>query len=166
VAGFAHPPNEDAAIWLVREIWPLIQSRRPQAHLSLVGSSPTGKVLALAGSTVAVTGFVSDEDLAKRYARARVALIPLRFGAGVKSKVVEALREGLPLVTTPAGAQGLHGLDEIVPVRESAGALALATTSLMENDDLWSEMSGREVEFARSAFSMESTLRSFVAAIE
>ena len=166
VAGFAHPPNEDAAVWLVREIWPLIQSSRPQAYLSLVGSSPTGKVRALAGPTVAVTGFVSDEELVKRYARARVALIPLRFGAGVKSKVVEALREGLPLVTTPAGAQGLDGLDEIVPVCESSMALALATTSLMENDDLWSEMSAREVEFARSAFSMESTRRSFMAAIE
>jgi GT2 family glycosyltransferase/glycosyltransferase involved in cell wall biosynthesis len=166
VAGFAHPPNEDAAVWLVREIWPLIQISRPQAYLSLVGSGPTGKVLALAGPTVAVTGFVNDEELAKRYARARVALIPLRFGAGVKSKVVEALREGLPLVTTPAGAQGLDGLNEIVPVRESAGALALATTSLMENDDDWSEMSAREVEFARSAFSMENTLRSFMAAIE
>jgi GT2 family glycosyltransferase len=166
VAGFAHPPNEDAAVWLVREIWPLIKSSRPQAFLSLVGSSPTGKVRALAGPTVGVAGFVSDEELAKRYARARVALIPIRFGAGVKSKVVEALREGLPLVTTPVGAQGLDGLDRIVPVRDSPGALALATTSLMENDDRWTEMSAREVEFARSAFSMESTFRSFVAAIE
>jgi GT2 family glycosyltransferase len=166
VAGFAHPPNEDAAVWLVREIWPLIQSSRPQALLSLVGSSPTEKVRALAGPTVVVTGFVSDEELAERYTRARVALIPLRFGAGVKSKVVEALREGLPLITTPVGAQGLDGLDEIIPVHESPGMLARATTLLMENDDRWTEMSAREAQFARSAFSMESTFRSFVAAIE
>jgi hypothetical protein len=69
-------------------------------------------------------------------------------------------------VTTPVGAQGLDGLDKIVSVHDSPSALALATTSLMENDDRWSEMSAREVAFAQSAFSIESAFRSFVAAIE
>jgi glycosyltransferase involved in cell wall biosynthesis len=73
---------------------------------------------------VEVTGWISDAQMAQYYRDARVAAVPLRFGAGVKRKVVEALSEGLPLVTTPTGVQGLPGLDQIIPVHGSAADLA------------------------------------------
>ena len=63
---------------------------------------------------------VSDAELREHYRTARVAVVPLRYGAGVKLKVVEALREGLPLVTTQVGAQGLPGLDQVASVRDDA----------------------------------------------
>ncbi|UWX04295.1 glycosyltransferase [Pseudoxanthomonas sp. NC8] len=109
VAGFAHPPNVDAAMWLVDQVMPAIWSRYPDLKLSLVGANPTDQVRGLAGPRVEVTGYVSDEELARHYAEARVAVVPLRYGAGVKGKVVEAMQSGVPLVTTRVGAQGLPG---------------------------------------------------------
>ncbi|NIF76627.1 glycosyltransferase [Paraburkholderia sp. Cy-641] len=137
VAGFGHPPNIDAATWLVKTILPLIQSTSPMIHLTLVGSNPTDEVKALAGPSVTVTGYVSDERLAMLYDQARVVIVPLRFGAGVKNKVVEALHFGVPLVTTPVGAQGLPGLDEIVPVTDEPQKIAEQVTALMRDDERW-----------------------------
>ncbi len=103
VAGFGHPPNEDAAIWFVEAILPLIRTDLPGAHLSIIGSNPTARVQDLAGDGIAVFANVSDAELAAAYDRARVAVVPLRCGAGVKLKTVEALRTGVPLVTTEVG---------------------------------------------------------------
>jgi glycosyltransferase involved in cell wall biosynthesis len=137
VAGFAHPPNVDAARWLVEQIMPLVWERSPETRLSLVGSNPTDEVKALAGARVAVTGFVTDEKLAEHYARARVAIAPLRYGAGVKGKVVEAMRHGLPAVTTLAGAQGLDAARHCLAVADDAASLAQEVLGLLSDDARW-----------------------------
>ena len=124
IAGFGHPPNEDAAIWLVTEVLPLIRAEVPDAQLSIIGSNPTERVRALVGEGVVMFANVSDSELRAAYDRARVAVVPLRCGAGVKLKVVEALRAGVPLVTTPVGAQGLPGLSQVVAVEDDAARFA------------------------------------------
>jgi GT2 family glycosyltransferase/SAM-dependent methyltransferase len=156
VAGFAHGPNVDAAQWLVESIMPLVWSSHPGAKLSLVGSNPTDAVRALAGPHVEVTGFVSDEELAQRYAAARVAVVPLRFGAGVKGKVVEAMQQGLPLVTTGIGAQGLAGVDSVAAVADEPAALAAAVLALMDDDARWTRQSRAAAAYCRSHFSREA----------
>ncbi len=153
VAGFAHPPNVDAAIWLAKEIFPRIAETRPDAMLSLVGSSPTEEVQALAGARIEVTGWISSEELAARYADARVAIVPLRFGAGVKLKAVEALSEGIPLVTTAVGAQGLPGFSEVASVCEDAAAIADATLRWLDaSDEDWLDASHRGAAFVEQHF--------------
>jgi glycosyltransferase involved in cell wall biosynthesis len=137
VAGFGHPPNIDAACWLVESVMPKVWARRPDVALSLVGSNPTEEVRALAGERVEVTGYVDDAELERRYRSARVAVVPLRFGAGVKSKVVEALHHGLPLVTTQVGAQGLPGVSAVCEVSDDADAIAAAILALLDDDALW-----------------------------
>ena len=87
VGGFAHPPNEDAALWFVEKVLPIIRQREPNVRRWLVGSNPTRKVRDLAvNPSVAVTGFVTDEQLAAHYAKARVAIAPLRYRAGMKGR--------------------------------------------------------------------------------
>ena len=162
VAGFAHPPNVDAARWLVESIMPRVWERRPHARLSLVGSNPTAEVLALAGEHVEVTGFVDDAELQRRYAHARVAVVPLRYGAGVKSKVVEALQQGLPLVTTSVGAQGLPGVDATCAVSDEEAALADHLLLLLADDSAWGRQSRLGAAYARAHFSRE-TLRTQLA---
>jgi GT2 family glycosyltransferase len=158
VAGFAHPPNVDAACWLVESIMPRVWERRPDARLSLVGSNPTSEVLALAGDRVEVTGFVDDAELQRRYAQARVAVVPLRYGAGVKSKVVEALQQGLPLVTTSVGAQGLPGVEATCEVADDETALAAHLLELLGDDAAWRRQSRLGAAYARAHFSRD-TLR-------
>ncbi|WP_200882927.1 glycosyltransferase [Cellvibrio mixtus] len=162
VAGFGHPPNTDAAVWFVKEIFPQIKQQHPDTVLYLIGSRPTEQVLQLQSPSVHVTGYVTDEELAAHYASARVAVVPLRFGAGVKNKVVEAMAYGVPLVTTPVGAQGLIGLDQIVPVTAEAGAFADHVIAVLNNDDLWLQYASAGNRFVAQHYSLEtmkSTLR-------
>ena len=166
VAGFGHPPNEDAALWLVGEILPLIRAEVPGAQLSIIGSNPTAKVAALAGDGIAVFANVSDADLDAAYERARVAVVPLRCGAGVKLKVVEALRAGVPLVTTPVGAQGLPGLSQLVAVEDDPARFAAAVVALLSDDAAWENASRRQIECARKRFSREALTASFLAALQ
>lgn len=153
VAGFAHAPNADAAVWFVREVLPLIQAKRPGTRISLVGSNPTEEVRALAGPAVRVTGFVSDEELSACYAQARVSVAPLRYGGGMKGKVVEAMRFGLPCVTSPAGAQGLQEAGQLLAVAESAADFAHQTLRLLTDDALWRQVSRASLEHAQRHFS-------------
>lgn len=166
VAGFAHSPNVDAAELLVREVLPLLEAQAGPVRLVLAGSDPTEAVRALAGPRVEVTGFVTDAELAALYRQARVAIVPLRFGAGVKGKVVEALSYGLPLVTTPVGAQGIAGLAGIVPVCETAGEMAEAIAALMRDDSRWMAQSRAQTAFAAEKFSRAAMRRSALAALE
>ncbi|MGO4808096.1 glycosyltransferase [Cupriavidus sp. 2MCAB6] len=162
VAGFGHPPNVDAAKWLVQDIMPLIRARVPGTHLWLVGSNPTPEVQRLATDDITVTGYVTDPQLLEFYRTARVAIVPLRFGAGVKSKVVEAMNYGLPLVTTSVGAQGLDGLEDTVPVSDDPHRLAQEVVTLLENDDRWQEVAERAKAYISGTFSpqaMENVFR-------
>jgi GT2 family glycosyltransferase/2-polyprenyl-3-methyl-5-hydroxy-6-metoxy-1,4-benzoquinol methylase len=153
VGGYAHTPNVDAAVWLAREIFPRIRATRPDAQLVLAGSRPPGEVLALAGHGVEVTGFISDEELARRYAGARVALCPLRIGAGVKLKVVEAMQRGLPVVTTPVGAQGLPEVSAVCNVADNAEGLAAAALRLLGDDALWRARAAAQRDYVAARFS-------------
>jgi GT2 family glycosyltransferase len=165
VAGFAHPPNVDAACWLVNEVMPLLWHRYPQLRLSLVGANPTAEVVALASDRVEVTGYVSDEELLRRYATARVAVVPLRFGAGVKSKVVEALQQGLPLVTTLVGAQGLPGVEEVCTLAETPQAIADGLTALLDDDELWRVRARTGSAYAAAHFSAGAMAASLLDAL-
>ena len=166
VAGFGHTPNEDAAVWFVTDVLPAIRREQPDVLLSIVGSHPTGAVRALAGDGVAIHADVTDAELAAAYSRARVAVVPLRSGAGVKLKVVEALRAGLPLVTTPIGAQGLPGLDSVASVRGDAASFAAAVLTLLRDDLEWEKRSLQQVAFARDRFSRRAMTKSLLGALD
>ena len=92
---------------------------------------------ALAGDAISVRANVSDAELRELYRTARVAAVPLRYGAGVKLKVVEALREGLPLVTTSIGAQGVPGLEHVASICDEPQAFADAVCRLLTDDIAW-----------------------------
>jgi len=161
VAGFAHRPNVDAACWLVRDILPLIRAQVPQVRLCLAGSSPTEEVRALASEQVTVTGYVSEERLMSLYRSCRVAIVPLRFGAGVKGKVLEALHYGLPLVTTSIGAQGIEGLGSVTAVTDEAAALAAHAVRLLTDDASWQQASAQGHQFVAGHYSRPAMCRVF-----
>jgi GT2 family glycosyltransferase/glycosyltransferase involved in cell wall biosynthesis len=166
VAGFAHPPNTDAALFLMQEVIPRLEAEIGVVRVTLAGSKPSEAVRALAGRDVEVTGYVTDAALHRLYDRHRVAVVPLRFGAGVKGKVVESLSRGLPVVTTSTGAQGIEGLDQVVPVVDDPAAIVAALKTLLTDDAAWVAQSARQVAFAQERFSRAAMGRSVIAALE
>jgi glycosyltransferase involved in cell wall biosynthesis len=137
----------------------------PNAKLAIVGSNPPAEVLALAGARISVSANVSEARLREHYRASRVAVVPLRYGAGVKLKVVEALREGLPVVTTSIGAQGLDGLAGVVSIHDDSDGIADAVCRLLGDDALWIERSTTQVEYAASHYSEAAFSVSLTAAL-
>lgn len=156
VAGFAHPPNVDAAEWLVGSILPEISKQLAGATVHLVGSNPTDRVLALASDAVRISANVSPRMLADHYASAALAIVPLRFGGGVKLKVVEAMAHGIPLVTTSVGAQGLPGVEHCIGVADQVDALVAAVVRLVHDSDHAQRQAGRARDYVRQHYSERS----------
>jgi glycosyltransferase involved in cell wall biosynthesis len=153
VGGFAHQPNQQGLMWFLDHVFPIIHMRAPAARLVVVGSNPPAAIEALNSTLISVRANVSDYELRELYRTARVAIAPLRYGAGVKLKVVEAMCEGLPLVTTAIGAQGLPGLGEIVSICDEAAAFADAVCRLLTDDMAWSERASAQLDYAASRYS-------------
>lgn len=164
VAGFRHPPNVASLLWFAEAVLPALRQAVPDATLRIVGSHPPAAVRALAGPAIVVEADVSDARLAACYGAARVAAVPLRFGAGVKMKVVEALRHGLPLVTTRVGAQGLPGLDGVAGIEDSPAGFAAALAALLTDDAAWAARSAAGRDYARTGFSAAAQTRCLLAA--
>ncbi|MEQ9465316.1 MAG: glycosyltransferase [Haliea sp.] len=124
VAGFSHPPNVDGLRWFVAEVVPLLVSQCPDCHVHVVGSNPTAAVLAMESAEITVHGYISDQELAALYRTVGCSVVPLRYGAGVKGKVLEAIQHGVPLVTTSVGAEGIPDAADVMFVADSATAFA------------------------------------------
>lgn len=107
VGGFGHPPNLDAVLWFAQEIFPLVLKEEPQMVWHIVGVAPPEPVRVLAGEHIRVHGYISDEELDALYRQVRLVVAPLRYGAGVKGKIVECIYQQCPLLTTAAGVEGL-----------------------------------------------------------
>ena len=157
VGGFAHPPNEDGVLWFAKEIFPLMRRQLPNISFRIVGSKPTEKVLALGQQEgIEVLGFVSDEKLHSLYQESRMVIVPLRYGAGVKGKVVEALHEGAAILTTPCGAEGIPGIEEVVAIEGEEREFAKTGALLYQNIPKLREMGQKSLEFVEKAFSTEA----------
>jgi glycosyltransferase involved in cell wall biosynthesis len=160
------PPNESAAIYLARRVWPRVLHRLETGvagraawcdatwpRLALVGANPTPRVGRLAGAPhVEVTGRV--EDMNDWLGRARVAAAPMVSGCGIKNKVLEAAAAGCTVVATPLGAEGLPtGRDVGICVTEGAEAMARQIVTLLVDDDVASEIGCAARTMVRTRFS-------------
>jgi glycosyltransferase involved in cell wall biosynthesis len=130
VGNMTHQPNVDAALWLGREVIPLLRARRPEVRLTIAGAYPPPEVESLGSDHVRVTGWT--RDLTPLVERAQVVLAPVRIGGGMRRKVLEAMAYGKAVVTTPRGAQGfdIDGSRPLV-VADGAPALVEATARLL-----------------------------------
>lgn len=160
IGGFGHSPNLDAVTWFYRECWPLISGSIPEARLVIVGSDPPENVLALASERVLVTGHVPD--LKPYFENARLSVAPLRFGAGIKGKIVTSLAAGCPVVTTDVGVEGMDlGPGRDVLVANSPSEWVDAVVALFTDEDLHARVSSAGREYVRRRFSHSVVLKEF-----
>ncbi len=160
--GSAAAPNVDGLGWLLSEVWPQVRAARPDARLRVVGKvadawegpwpEGAGKV-----------GFV--DDLAAEYAQASLALTPLRYGSGVKIKLIEGLAHGLPGVATPVGAEGVEKApDAVLRIADSARNFAAAVVATL-NDPEPAATRRAARAFAETHYSREAVRRALAVAL-
>lgn len=104
---FAHAPNTDGMLWFLQKVLPILNGFGFKDKVYVVGGLPTEELVAHGNEQVIVTGHVTDEELTAYYENARIAIAPLRFGAGIKGKILEAMNKGIPMVTTDVGAESI-----------------------------------------------------------
>lgn len=149
VGGFAHSPNVDAVNWFVQRIWPRVR-RVTGAHFWVVGADPPLGIRRLESESVSVVGHVPD--LRWYLERSRISVAPLRYGAGVKGKVGQAMAAGVPVVTTSVGAEGMGLIDgEHALIRDTEDQFVEAVSLLYQDARLWETLAagGRAIMEAR-----------------
>jgi O-antigen biosynthesis protein len=144
IGNFLHEPNWDAVLWLKHTLWPMLRTQLPRAQISVYGAYASAKVTALHNPAQGfhVLGWAEDALAVMR--QARVCIAPLRFGAGIKGKLVDAMLSGTPSVTTPIGAESMTTINalELPPIWSGAIAddaqnIVDAAVRLHENATDW-----------------------------
>ncbi|MCI0462512.1 MAG: glycosyltransferase, partial [Gemmataceae bacterium] len=152
LGGFNHPPNVDAVLHFLDEIFPLVRAQLPGVTFHVVGSNPPPAVRERACADVVVTGLVPD--LGDYLDRVRLSVVPLRYGAGIKGKVVMTLSYGVPCVATSIAVEGMGLRDgEEVLIADNPGAVAQAVVRLYHDAELWEALSRRGLEFVEAHYS-------------
>ena len=140
LGNFVHEPNVDAACHLVAEIFPELARAIPELHLTVAGNDPPPLLLNMRSEAISVLGHIND--LSPTFQRARVFLAPIRFGSGIKGKLLQSMAHGLPVVTTSIGAEGIpleHGLNAFIT--DSDSDFVRYAHALYADERLWQRMS-------------------------
>ena len=152
VGNFAHRPNADAVQFFAREVLPLIRESLPGVEMFAVGDNAPPELEAYAPAGVRMLGYVPD--VGPLFARCRVFVAPLRFGAGMKGKIGDALSYGLPVVTTGVGAEGMSLRDgEEALLADAAADFARAVIRLYRDEGLWRRLADKGYAHAERHFS-------------
>lgn len=119
VGGFNHSPNVDAVLWFSTEIYPQITKIR-EMPFYIVGSNEPLEIQNLTQKGIIHMGYLSEEELQNLYKRIKLVIVPLRFGAGIKGKVVDAMYQGVPMVATSIGIEGIPEAERYVETANDA----------------------------------------------
>lgn len=164
IGNFWHQPNEDAVLYFCTEILPLIRRDVPDLVVYIVGNAPTENVKRMADQTVKVVGWVPET--APYLERCQVSIVPLRYGAGMKGKVGEAMSAGIPVVTTPIGVQGMDVRDgEEILVADSAESFARSVKKLLADKDLFARVSSNAMSYIKQRYDFDVVAGSVVASV-
>jgi glycosyltransferase involved in cell wall biosynthesis len=147
IGNFLHEPNWNAVLYLKESIWPLIKEKLPHAVLNIYGAYPSQKVVQLNNvkEGFVICGRAADANEVVQ--QARVVLAPLRFGAGIKGKLVEAMLCGTPSVTTTIGAESMQGgLQWNGFIADDVEAFSNQSVQLYQEKQLWLQAQKNGIE--------------------
>jgi glycosyltransferase involved in cell wall biosynthesis len=163
IGNFLHEPNWNAVRYLKEEIWPLIRKELPKVELHVYGAYPSQKVIELNNSS---QGFIYKgraKNAKEVVSNARISLAPLRFGAGLKGKLVESMQCGTPSVTTSIGAESMHGnLNWSGTIANTPQELANKAIELYTNQLIWSKSQENGIEIIKQIYPKERLRKEFL----
>jgi glycosyltransferase involved in cell wall biosynthesis len=153
IGGYEHAPNVDAVLWFVHEIWPRIRSRGLARRFVIAGSKVPPEIAALAADDIEVRGYVPD--LAPLFDACRLSVAPLRYGGGIKGKIVTSLSHHVPVVATAMAVEGMElRHQENVLVADTPDDFADEVIRLSRDDALWRQLSINGQQVFRETFAL------------
>ena len=159
--------NIDGLVWFYDEIWHLVKQQQPNIKLYIIGKNPDNRIKAIATADpdIILTGFIDDVE--PYFQQSRIFITPLRFGSGIKVKVVNALYRGIPCVTTSVGAEGLKVIDgKHLFIKDNPQAYAAAINTLMQDETLWNTLRNNARKLAKENYTWEYVLANISKAID
>jgi len=160
IGNFRHAPNWDAVLWLKQVLWPAIRKQLPTAELSVCGAYPPPKATALQQPREGfyVRGWVADAPAT--ISQHRVCLAPLRFGAGIKGKLMDAMQTATPSVTTLIGAEGMQGTHAWPgAIATDSDSFVQAAVQLHQQQELWQQASAQASVLLAERFASAQRMR-------
>lgn len=140
IGGFNHHPNLDGIVWFIENVWPILKSLGYPHKLIIAGSDTPEVLYDYASEHVEVIGFV--KDINPLYEQCRATIAPLRYGAGLKGKVIESLQHGVPCISTRVGVEGSGITNDIhALIADDPDSFAVQIMRLVNDDELWSKLS-------------------------
>ena len=159
--------NIDGLVWFCNEIWQSVKQQHPDIKLYIVGKKPDVRLKEIADkdNQIILTGFV--ENVEPYFQKSRIFITPLRFGSGIKVKVVNALYRGIPCVTTSIGTEGLKVKDgEDIFIKDNAAEYADAINTLLTDKNCWQRLSENSRAIATKYYTWNYVLENIEKAIE
>ncbi len=155
IGGFLHPPNIDAVLFFLKEIYPLVRERLGEAKFYIIGDKAPPEIVALANERIIVAGL--QRDVRPFFDNVRLSVAPLRFGAGVKGKINQSMSFGVPVVATSLAVEGTELRDgEEILVADQPEDFAQAIIELYESEQLWSKISENGLKKTRALYSTDA----------
>lgn len=159
--------NIDGLLWFYKDIFPLLKKKNPAIKLRIIGRHPDERLIRIAENDkdIILEGFV--EELEPYFRNSNVFITPLRFGSGIKVKVVNSLYMGIPCVTTSIGAEGLKTEDgEHMFIKDSPQEFADAINLLLTNKTIWDKISNNAKALARKYYTWDYVLENIRKSVE
>lgn len=159
--------NVDGLLWFKRNVWPQLIASNPTLEFVIIGKNPDERLLqwARTDTQVRVTGFVAD--LEPYYQKARLFIVPLRFGSGMKVKILDAFYRGLPVATTSIGMESIDAFDnEHALIADDPKLLCEKMDHLLKNQSDWERISAKSRALARKKYTWKQHLEFLHSAIE
>lgn len=156
VGTFKWLPNIEAANFLIKQIWPLIKEKIPQAKLRIVGNAPTPTILAYQDKdpSIEISGHV--DDIRDAFKQAHVLLAPVFSGKGTRYKILEAMASGTPVVATSTAVEGLQVKNnQQALISDDAPSLAQLTSDVINNPKLWHQLASNGHQFVKKNYDWE-----------
>jgi len=167
IGNFRHEPNWNAVLWLKEEIWPLIRKKLSGVEMHIYGSYTSQKVTQLHNPEQGFLIKGRAPDAIEVISKAKVLLAPLRFGAGLKGKLVDAMLAGTPSVTTDIGAEGMIGKDSVWcgAIENDVESFVNAAVDLYNDKTIWQEASNIGFKVVKDRFYTERFSKELVSHI-
>jgi hypothetical protein len=167
IGNLLHGPNVDSVLYLKKEIWPLIKKQLPQAELYIYGNYAPQHILELHNQKQGFYIMGWADSVAHVMQKARVCLAPLRFGAGLKGKLLDAMLYGTPGVTTSIGAEGMYG-DLPMPgvIADTPEGFAELSVAIYSNKIKWQQNAQRGVEIIKERYNGKVISRDFMTRLD